>query len=107
MVEFDLDRLLHTIIIKAEEDSIISADERELIETLKIEGENLQSQLKDLSANDPTGVALKKVLSTSSKILFKNLISKAREDGRLTFEETEILEIVFRELEMIDSSKNL
>ena len=107
MVEFDLDRLLHTIIIKAEEDSIISADERELIETLKIEGENLQSQLKDLSANDPTGVALKKVLSTSSKILFKNLFSKAREDGRLTFEETEILEIVFRELEMIDSSKNL
>jgi len=89
---------MDSVIKKAEEDDIITEDERELIEEIRIESENLQQRIQQLDEDRPTKIVLQKVLANSSRLMLKNLISKAREDGKISQDEQQILEVLFDKL---------
>ncbi len=98
MTNLNLQQVLHSVIRKAEEDNIITVDERALIEALTLEVEEIEREIEALQSNNETSSALNKLLASSGKVLLRNLVSKAREDGKLTHDEMNLIEQVFAEL---------
>lgn len=91
-------KLLKNVISKAENDGIISEDEKQLIETIEIEIESAESQINRIMETHEEKVLLQKLLTSVNRVLLKNIVSTARVDGKISRDEEQILELLFKEL---------
>jgi hypothetical protein len=95
---FSLKQLLEALVAKAGEDGIITKDEEELLDQIRVDMENLESQMKKEMKRVQTKEAIAKLLENTSKIMIDNVISSARKDAKLSSDEKEIIQVLMDEL---------
>ncbi len=90
--------ILSTLIQKALEDGVITPDEQDLIDAIKLDIEDIDKTIKEELRKELTKQALSKVISNASRQLINKTISIARKDARISSDEKIIIEQLITEL---------
>ena len=95
---FSLKQLLEALVAKAEEDGVITRDEEELLDQIKVDMENAEAHLINEMKKVKTKEAIAKLLQNTSKTMIDNAMSMARKDAKLSSDEKDIIQILVDEL---------
>ena len=95
---FSLKQLLEALVAKAGEDGVITRDEEELLDQIKVDMENAEAHLINEMKKVKTKEAIAKLLQNTSKTMIDNAMSMARKDAKLSSDEKDIIQILVDEL---------
>ncbi len=95
---FSLKQLLEALVAKAEEDGIITREEEELLDQIKVDMESAQSQLDNELKKVKTKEAIAKLLKNTSRTMIENAMSLARKDAKLSPDEKNIIQVIVDQL---------